>query len=121
MPPRVVDPLAREAARRRAVDVLRLAAAIAEYGAGQVGNGLGPDQARRAVVDAAAELEAAAAALRRLARLDRLDPAGRRRLAAELAADGISQRQIAARLGVTKKVIWDDLRRAGWVYPGSPR
>jgi DNA-directed RNA polymerase specialized sigma24 family protein len=121
VPPRVVDPLAREAARRRAVDVLRLAAAIAEYGAGQVGNGLGPEEARRAVVDAAAELEAVAAALRRLARPDRLDRAGRRRLAADLAAGGLSQEAIAARLGVARSTVWSDLRRAGWVYPGSPR
>jgi Homeodomain-like domain-containing protein len=121
VPPRVVDQLAREAARRRAVDVLTIASAIADYGARSIGNGLGPDEARRAAVEVAVELEHVAATLRRLARTDRLDPAGRRALAAELAADGISQRQIAARLGVTKKVIWDDLRRAGWVYPGSPR
>ena len=121
MPPRVVDPLAREAARRRAVDVLRVAEAVARYGAEAVGNGLGPEEARRAVVEAAAELEMIAGNLRRLARTaPRLDPAGRRALAVDLAADGISQRQIAARLGVTKKVVWDDLRRAGWVYPGSP-
>ena len=66
-------------------------------------------------------MEIIAANLRRLARTARLDPAGRRALAADLAASGLSQRVIAARLGVTKKVIWDDLRRAGWVYPGSPR
>ncbi len=121
MPPRVVDPLAREAARRRAVDVLRVAEAVARYGAEAVGNGLGPEEARRAVVEAAAELEMIAGNLRRLARTARLDPAGRRVLVVDLAASGLSQRAIAARLGVTKKVIWDDLRRAGWVYPGSPR
>jgi DNA-directed RNA polymerase specialized sigma24 family protein len=121
VPPRVVDPLAREAARRRAVDVLRVAEAVARYGAEAVGNGLGPEEARRAVVDAAAELEAVAAALRRLARTDRLDRAGRRRLAADLAAGGLSQEAIAARLGVARSTVWSDLRRAGWVYSGSPR
>ena len=122
MPPRVVDPLTREAARRRAVDTLTIASALAAYAAGQIGNGLSPEEARRAAVDAAAELENLAGNLRRLARTaPRLDPAGRRALAVDLAASGLSQRAIAARLGVTKKVIWDDLRRAGWVYSGSPR
>ena len=48
--------------------MLTITEAIAAYAAGRVGNGLGPEQARQAVADAAAELEAAAAALRRLAR-----------------------------------------------------
>lgn len=118
MPPRVVDPLA----RRRVVDVLTVASAVAAYAARSVGNGLGPEEARRAAVEAAAELEIIAANLRRLARTaPRLDPAGRRVLAADLAASGLSQRAIAARLGVSKRTVFDDLRRAGWVYPGSPR
>jgi hypothetical protein len=86
VPPRAPTPVRRptprpEAARREAASVLTITAAIAAYAAGRVSNGLGPEQARRAVVDAAAELEAAAAALRRLARLT---PADRRALAAEL-------------------------------------
>lgn len=91
--------------------MLTITAAIAAYAAGRVGNGLGPEQARQAVADAAAELEAAAAALRRLARLDRLDPAGRRRLVAELAASGMSQRAIGRAVGVSKRTVWGDLHR----------
>jgi hypothetical protein len=86
--------------------VLTITAAIAAYEAEQLANGLGPEQARRAVVDAAAELEAAAAALRRLARLTAAD---RRALAAELGGDGMSQRQIARTLGVSRRRAWDYL------------
>ena len=121
MPPRVVDPLAREAARRRAVDVLRSRRRSPGYGAAAVGNGLGAEEARRAVGRGRGRAGASPATLRRLARIDRLDPAGRRALAVDLAASGLSQRAIAARLGVSKRMVLDDLRRAGWVYPGSPR
>jgi Homeodomain-like domain len=121
VPPRVVDPLTREAARRRAVNTLRVAEAVARYGAEAVGNGLGPEEARRAAVEVAVELEHVAATLRRLARTARLDPAGRRVLVVDLAASGLSQRAIAARLGVSKRTVFDDLRRAGFIYPGSPR
>ena len=115
MPPRAPTPVRRprpspEAARREAVDTLTIAAAVAAYAAGQIGNGLGPEEARRAAVEAAAELEAVAGTLRRLARLDRLDPAGRRRLVADLAASGMSQRRIAAAVGVSKRTVFDDLR-----------
>lgn len=54
---------------------------LAGYAAAGIGNGLAPEQARRAVIDAAGELEAAAVTLRRLARLDL---AGRRELARRL-------------------------------------
>jgi hypothetical protein len=104
--------LTREAARREAVDVLTIAAAVAGYAAGQVGDGLGPVEARRAVVEAAAELEAAASSLRRLARLDPLDRPERRRLVAGLAASGMSQRAIAGAVGVDKRTVWDDLQRS---------
>jgi hypothetical protein len=106
--------------------MLRIAADLAVYAAGQVGNGLGPEEARRAVAAAADELEAVAAALRRLTRPDRLDPARRRARAADLAADGLTQEAIAARLGVARSTVWSDLRRAGWLYrlagraPGGP-
>jgi DNA-binding CsgD family transcriptional regulator len=86
--------------------VLAITAAIAAYGAAAIGNGLGPEQARRAVVDTAAELEAAAASLRRLARLTAAD---RRALAVELGGDGVSQRQIARTLGVSRRRAWDYL------------
>ena len=87
--------------------MLTITAAIAAYAAGRVGDGLGPVEARRAVADAAAELEAAAASLRRLARLT--SPADRRALAAELGGDGMSQRQIARTLGVSRRRAWDYL------------
>jgi DNA-directed RNA polymerase specialized sigma24 family protein len=109
VPPRVVDQLGREAARRRAVDTLRVAEAVARYGAEAVGNGLGPEESRRAVVEVAAELEAIAGTLRRLARSGRLDPAGRRALVVQLAADGMSQRAIGRAVGVSKRTVWDDL------------
>ena len=58
----------REAARRQAVDTLKITSDIAAYAAEVVGDGIGADEARRAVVQAAAELERAAARLRWLAR-----------------------------------------------------
>jgi DNA-binding CsgD family transcriptional regulator len=89
--------------RRQAADELRLAASLAEYAAGQIGNGLTPGQARRAAVEAAGELEAAAAAVRRLARL-RL--AERRAVAKLLAAQGMSRVEIARRLGVSDRAVY---------------
>jgi DNA-binding NarL/FixJ family response regulator len=103
-PARVV--LGREDGRRRAVDALRLAESIAAYGARQLANGLSPEQARRAAIDVAAELELIAAELRRLATLT---PAERRRLAAELAASGMSDRAIAEAVGVDRRTVWADL------------
>ena len=47
----------REAARRQAVTTLEVAGAVASYAARSIGNGLSPEAARRAVIDAAAELE----------------------------------------------------------------
>jgi DNA-directed RNA polymerase specialized sigma24 family protein len=112
------ETLTREAARRRAVRVLKIAEAIAAHGAEAVGNGLGPEQARRAALDVAAELETIAGNLRRLTRTTaRLDRAGRRALVADLAASGLSQRQIADRLGVAKSTVWSDLQRAGRITP----
>jgi DNA-binding CsgD family transcriptional regulator len=104
--------LTREAARRRSVHVLKVAEAIARYGSEQINNGLGPEQARRAALDAANGLEQIAGELRRLTRTARIDLAGRRALTVELSADGLSQRAIAARLGVSKKTVYDDLRRS---------
>ncbi len=54
--------------RARVVDLLRIAEGIAGYAARSVGNGLEPEAARRAALEAAGDLEAAAASLRRLAR-----------------------------------------------------
>ncbi len=87
--------------RARVVDLLRIAEGIAGYAAREVGNGLGPDEARRAALEAAADLEAAASALRGLARPDPVaDSAARRAAALELAASGWPARAIAERLGV---------------------
>ena len=116
MPSRVEQPArhettAREAARRAAVDTLKIAEAIARYSAEQIGNGLSPEQARVAALETAGELELIAAKLRRLTRLD-LAPADRRALALDLAAAGWSQRQIAVQVGRSKRTVWDYLRAA---------
>lgn len=100
------ETLVRQAARRQAVDVLRIAGATAEYASRVIANGLSPEQARRAALDAAGELELIAGTLRRLARLT---PPERRQLAVELAADGMSHREIARRIDVSKRRTWDYL------------
>ena len=87
------------AERRRAVDALRIAEGIAGYAARSLGNGLEPEQARRAALETAGELEQVAAALRRLARPD--DSARRRAVALELAAAGWPRQRIAEQLGVS--------------------
>jgi hypothetical protein len=61
--------LARQAVRRQAVTMLRVAEATAGYAAARLSNGLGPAEARRAAVEAAVELVAVAGELRRLERL----------------------------------------------------
>jgi DNA-directed RNA polymerase specialized sigma24 family protein len=87
----------RAAARRRqAADLLRLLASTCEYSAAQLSNGLSPGQARETAVEMAGELAEAAASLRRLARLT----------ARERAALGMSDPQIAARLGVSIHTVW---------------
>jgi DNA-binding CsgD family transcriptional regulator len=116
---------ARDAARRRAVDLLKLTASVAAYAAERVGNGLSPEQARAAVAESAAELDAAAAALRRLVRPMRLSPAARRELAVRLAASGRTRREIAGQLGVAPSTVGDYLtgRRAAAGrdrFPGPP-
>ncbi len=94
---------AREAARRQAIHALRLAEAVAGYAAGQVSDGLSPEQARRAVIEAAGALAELARSLRRVAWLD--DPAERRAAARELAAGGMSRRDVADRLGVSETAV----------------
>jgi len=77
------------------VTVLRLAEAIARYSTEQIGNGLSPEQARRAALDIAAELELVAGKLRRLtgplslAECRALDVASRRALAVQFVASGL--------------------------------
>jgi len=101
---------AREAARRRrAVGELRIAEAVAGYTAGRVGNGLGPEEARQAVAEAASALHLIAAGLARLARPD---VAERRELAAELSAAGLRTREVAAVVGVSPRTVRGYLRAA---------
>jgi DNA-binding CsgD family transcriptional regulator len=109
----------READRRRqAAAELRMAASMAAYAAGQVGNGLTPAQARQALVEAAMELEAVAAAVRRLARLRARE---RARLARLLAAQGCGTQEIATRLGVSMHTAWNYQRgRRGDGQPWAP-
>ena len=95
--------------------MLRLAESLAGYAAGQVANGLAPGQAREAVIEAAAELELAAAALRRLARLG---PAERRGRARVLHAQGMTRTEIARRLGVSDRAVWYYIR-AGRARPAA--
>jgi hypothetical protein len=100
-----------EAGRRReAVTMLRVAEAMCGYAASQLADGLGPEEARAAAIEAAGELAALAAQLRRLTRLR---PADRRVLAAQLTALGLSRREVAGRLGVTDRAVRGYLGRAG--------
>ena len=99
----------REAARRReAVRLLLLAEAGAGYAARQVSDGLGPAEARDAVLQAAAELELAAGALRQAVQLR---PADRRVLAGLMASNGVGTREIAATVGVTPRTVRKYLHR----------
>lgn len=107
MPESAAQP-AREAARRQAVDTLRIAASIAAYSAERIGNGLSPQEATRATADAARELELIVGQLRRLTRRN-LAPAERRALAVQLVAEGLTQRQAAAQIGVSPRRAWDYL------------
>jgi DNA-binding NarL/FixJ family response regulator len=112
VPSRVDQPaeretLTRDAARRASVRALRIIGAIVSYSAAQLADGMwSPAEARAAALDVATELELTARALRRIA-AGQLDPAERRRMVAELAADGLSQRQMAARIGVHQRTIWN--------------
>ena len=79
---------------------------------GRSGTGSSPEAARRAALEAAGDLERAAAALRRLARPNpvadpaRQDEAARRRaVALELSAAGWPARAIAERVGVTPETV----------------
>lgn len=109
---RAAQPAGRETltrARRQAVATLRLIENLSGYCAGQLVGGLGPAESRLALLEVSAELVTLAEVLRRLA-LGRLDVSARRDLAAELAASGLSHRQIAAMTGVAKRTTWADLR-----------
>ena len=107
----VRDARARATARRRAADVLRLAAGCAGYAAGQVGDGLGPAEADAAVRQAAEALAAVVLELRVLAPLE---PGEVREAVAEMAGLGIPRAEISRRLGLSQKAVRVYLRR------GSP-
>jgi hypothetical protein len=94
---------AREAARRReAARMLQVAECTCRYGAVQLGNGIGPAEARETALFIAGELEVMAAALRRAVQLR---PAERRVMARQLAGLGWPTRRIAAQVGVTPRAI----------------
>ena len=102
----------REASRRRdAVARLRLGSAVCDYTARQISNGLTPEQAQEAAIEAAAELAGLVLALRRLTALG--GPAERRRQARRLHGLGMSGRQIASALGVSERVTYLYLNERG--------
>ena len=112
--------LSREAARRReAVNLLRIAECMCRYAASELGNGLGPADARAAAAEAAAELAMVAESLRRLTRLG---PSERRVRAVQLAAVGWDKRRIATQLGVSDRTVRGYFRagpgRAGQFHGG---
>ena len=93
----------REAERRRqAVTMLQIAECTCRYAASQLGNGIGPEQARDTAQFAAQELSAVADALRRLTR-----PSGpeRRVLAVRLSGLGLPTTRIAQQLGVSERCV----------------
>ena len=104
--------------RARVVDLLRIAEGVAGYAARSLGNGLEPGAARRAALEAAGDLEAAASALRRLARPTRgagyrgAAGAGRR-----AGRGGLPAAQVAVRVGVHPSTVRKWRRRAA----GLPR
>ena len=92
--------------------MLRLAAAVAGYAAGQVGNGLGPVEAQCATWQAAEELTVIVAHCGGWARWTRL---GGGTWPGDLAGAGVPRREIADRLGVTLSTV------RGYLRGGSPR
>ena len=99
---------ARAAERRRsAVTALQIAECTCAYAASQLGNGLGPEEARETAVFVASELELVADTLRRLTRLS---VAERRRLAVQLVGLGWSKHRVAVQLGVSDSAVRGWLR-----------
>jgi DNA-directed RNA polymerase specialized sigma24 family protein len=94
---------AREDGRRRqAVALLNVAGGMMHYAVRQLGNGIGPEQARAVAADAAGELAVLAAELRRLTRLG---PEQRRALAVRMVALGMTRHEAAIRLGVSDATV----------------
>ena len=86
--------------------MLRIMACTCTYAAGQLGDGIGPEEARDTALFVAQELGSMAAALRRLTRLG---PAERRVLAVQLTGLGWSRKRIADYLGVCDTTVWNYL------------
>jgi DNA-directed RNA polymerase specialized sigma24 family protein len=100
--------LARETERRReAVALLRIAECGVRYAISELSNGTGPAEARDVAVEMASELSMVVGALRRLTRLSGPE---RRSLARRLVARGMSQREVADRLGVSTRTVWAYVR-----------
>jgi hypothetical protein len=79
---------------------------MAAYGAREVSNGLTPADARAAIGELAAELDAAAVRLRRMARPGSPGSAERRMVVRLLFAQGMSGSQVAARVGLSDKTCY---------------
>jgi predicted transcriptional regulator len=84
------------------VTALQIAEATCRYGAAQIGDGIGAEEARRTAAFVAGELAEVAAALYRLTRLG---PADRARLARLMVGSGMTRREAAVRLGVTERTV----------------
>jgi hypothetical protein len=98
---------ARRAARRREVaNMLRIVECTARYGASQLGDGIGPEQAAEVALFVAGELEQVAAALRRAVPVGR---GQRRSMAALMTGQGLTRVQVARRLGVSERTVHRDL------------
>jgi hypothetical protein len=101
----------RAAERREAAALLRLVAQMAAYGAVQVSDGLAPADARAAIGELAAELDAAAVRLRRMARPGSPGSAERRTVVRLLFAQGMSGTQVAARVGLSERTVYEYRRQ----------
>lgn len=90
--------------------MLQIAACTTTYAASQLGNGLGPDEAREVAVFTAGELALVAESLRRLTRLSGPE---RRARAVQLVGLGWSKHRVAVALGVSDSAV------RGWVRSRS--
>jgi DNA-binding NarL/FixJ family response regulator len=101
------EALARLAARRELVRMLRIIETTVQYAACQLADGISPAEAVEVARFTAEQLTAMR---RSLERLVELGPDERRELAGRLAAAGWPRKAIAQRLGVSDKAVRDYLR-----------